>query len=107
MITFSLSLVFVFVFFCIAKKISLAFKKRYKRTLEILFVEFNILGFKYSFSFIIANSRKLTEEDLSQLLDKLQNECQRTESCTLTSNDDGEIYHISIISEYDSFYNVN
>lgn len=56
---------------CIAKKNYLSFQKRYKRTLEILFVEFNILGFRYSFSFIIAKRRKLTEEDLSQLLDKL------------------------------------
>ena len=57
--------------FCIAKKNCIRFQKRYKRTLEILCVEFNILGFKYSLSFIIAKRRKLTEEDLSQLLDKL------------------------------------
>lgn len=44
----------------------------------------------------------MTEKDLSQFLDQLEDGCKGTENCTLDSTEDDEIDHISTVSKYES-----
>lgn len=50
----------------------------------------------------MTKKRKLTEKDISQLLDESEDEYKETGSGTLDTNDDGEIGHISKKSDCES-----
>lgn len=50
----------------------------------------------------MTKKRKLTEKDISQLLDESEDEYKETGSGTLDTNDDGEIGYISKKSDCES-----
>lgn len=57
------------------------------------------------FPSIKAKRRKLTEDGISQSLDKSEDECKETDSSTLDSKGDGEINHIKReISDYSNLH---
>lgn len=58
-------------------------------------------GWEFRISLIMTKRRKLTEEDISQLLDESEDEYKETDRSTLETSNDGEIDYISKKPDYE------
>lgn len=70
---------------------------------------FSLAFIKHSWKFVVfhfppimAKRLKLTEDDISQLLDESEDECKEIERGSLAPDDNGEIAHASEILDHES-----